>query len=151
MSQAQEFRHIVRICGVDIDGGLNIEEGLARIRGIGPTLARAIVNILDLDRTMRIGYLTDAMVKKIEDVIANPLKYGIPPWALNRQKDYKTGEYKLLIGSDLVLTVREDVDRLKRIKCWRGIRHALGLKVRGQCTRTTGRVGLTVGVKRKPK
>jgi len=114
-------------------------------------LARAIVNILDLDRTMRIGYLTDAMVKKIEDVIANPLKYGIPPWALNRQKDVKTGEYKLLIGSDLVLTVREDVDRLKRIKCWRGIRHALGLKVRGQCTRTTGRVGLTIGVKRKPK
>jgi len=148
---SQEFRHIVRIAGVDVDGGLNIEEGLARIRGIGPTLARAIVNILDLDRAMRIGYLSDVMVKKIEDVIANPLKYGIPRWALNRQKDYKTGEYKLLIGSDLVLTVREDVERLKRIKCWRGIRHALGLKVRGQCTRTTGRVGMTVGVKKKPK
>lgn len=148
---SQEFRHIVRIAGVDVNGGLNIEEGLARIRGLGHTLARAIVNMLDLDRTMRIGYLTDAVVKKIEDIIANPLKHGIPPWTLNRQKDYKSGEYKLLIGSDLVLTVREDVERLKRIKCWRGIRHALGLKVRGQRTRTTGRVGLTVGVKKKPK
>ncbi|RLF12616.1 MAG: 30S ribosomal protein S13 [Thermoprotei archaeon] len=148
---SQEFRHIVRLAGLDIDGSLNIEEGLARIRGIGHTLARAIVNILDLDRNMRIGYLTDAMIKKIEDVIANPLKHGIPPWALNRQKDVTTGEYMLLIGSDLVLKVRGDVDRLKKIKCWRGIRHALGLKVRGQCTRTTGRVGLTVGVKRKAK
>lgn len=148
---SQEFKHIVRIAGVDINGGLNVEEGLAKIRGVGFTLARAIVNLLDLDRSMRIGYLPDVVVKKIEDIIANPLKYGIPSWALNRQKDYKTGEDKLLIGSDLVLTVREDVERLKRIKCWRGIRHALGLKVRGQCTRTTGRVGLTVGVKKKPK
>jgi len=148
---SQEFRHIIRIAGVDIDGGLNIEEGLARIRGVGPTLARAIVNALDLDRTMRIGYLSDVIVKKIEDVVANPMRYGIPRWALNRQKDYKTGEYKLLIGSDLVLTVKEDVERLKRVKCWRGIRHALGLKVRGQRTRTTGRVGMTVGVKKKPK
>ncbi|MEM4576646.1 MAG: 30S ribosomal protein S13 [Candidatus Nezhaarchaeales archaeon] len=148
---SQEFKHIVRIAGVDINGGLNIEEGLAKIRGVGFTLAKAMVNVLDLDRSMRIGYLPDVVVKKIEDVISNPLKYGIPSWALNRQKDYKTGAHKLLIGSDLVLTVREDVERLKKIKCWRGIRHALGLKVRGQCTRTTGRVGLTIGVKKKPK
>ncbi|MCS7140195.1 MAG: 30S ribosomal protein S13 [Candidatus Nezhaarchaeota archaeon] len=148
---SQEFKHIIRIAGLDIDGSLNIEEGLSKIRGIGHTLARVIVNILDLDRSMRVGYLSEAMVKKIEDVIANPLKYGVPPWALNRQSDIKTGESRLLIGSDLVLTVREDVDRLKRIRCWRGVRHALGLKVRGQRTRTTGRVGLTVGVKKKPK
>ncbi|MDI9620082.1 MAG: 30S ribosomal protein S13 [Candidatus Nezhaarchaeota archaeon] len=148
---SQEFRHIVRIAGVDLDGGLNIEEGLSKIRGVGHTLARSIVNVLGMDRSTRLGYITDAMIKKIEEVLADPPRYGIPLWALNRQKDVKTGGSKLLLGSDLVLAVREDVDRLKRIRCWRGVRHALGLKVRGQCTRTTGRVGLTVGVKKKPK
>jgi len=38
---------------------------------------------------------------------------------------------------------------MKKIKCWRGIRHRLGLKVRGQRTKTTGRTGMTIGVRRK--
>jgi 2,3-bisphosphoglycerate-independent phosphoglycerate mutase len=42
-----------------------------------------------------------------------------------------------------------NIEREKKIKSWRGIRHALGLKVRGQRTATTGRVGMTVGVKRR--
>jgi small subunit ribosomal protein S13 len=54
-----------------------------------------------------------------------------------------------LTGSELLYYVKEDIEREKRIKSWRGIRHALGLKVRGQRTRTTGRTGITVGVKRK--
>jgi small subunit ribosomal protein S13 len=50
-----------------------------------------------------------------------------------------------------VLTVKSDIDLMKEIKCWRGIRHMLGLKVRGQRTRTTGRTGITVGVKKPQK
>ena len=38
---------------------------------------------------------------------------------------------------------------MKEIRNWRGIRHALGLKVRGQRTRTSGRSGKAVGVKKK--
>ncbi|MHA1722752.1 MAG: 30S ribosomal protein S13, partial [Candidatus Baldrarchaeia archaeon] len=53
--------------------------------------------------------------------------------------------------SDLVLTIKSDIDRMKKIKSWKGIRHALGLKVRGQRTRTTGRGGRTIGVTKKKK
>ena len=70
---------------------------------------------------------------------------------LNRRKDYATGQDIHLTGSDLVLTIKSDIDRMKKIKSWKGIRHALGLKVRGQRTRTTGRGGRTIGVTKKKK
>jgi small subunit ribosomal protein S13 len=42
-----------------------------------------------------------------------------------------------------------DIDQAKEIKSWRGYRHAYGLKVRGQRTKTTGRAGKALGVKKK--
>jgi len=145
------FRYIVRIAGVDIDGNLKVAYGLSKIKGVGVTLAYAICRTLGIDPEKRIGFLTEAEVKRIEDALSNPKAIGLPSWLLNRRKDYTTGEDKHYIGADLIMVVREDIERLKRIKCWRGIRHALGLKVRGQRTRTTGRTGVTVGVKRKRK
>jgi small subunit ribosomal protein S13 len=68
---------------------------------------------------------------------------------LNRRFDPSTGKNLHLIGADLELAVKEDIETMKRTKSWKGIRHALGLKVRGQRTRTTGRTGMTVGVSRK--
>jgi len=146
---SNEYRHIVRIAGTDIDGTIKIEYGLKKIKGIGLRLSQTIVRILDLDPDTRIGYLTDEQVKKIEDVIFNPKKYGIPSWMLNRRKDLTTGEDLHLLGSDLTLEIDKDIKLLKKIRSWRGVRHALGLKVRGQRTRTTGRTGRTVGVSRR--
>ena len=60
-----------------------------------------------------------------------------------------SGKMMHLIGSDLDFAHKNDIDRLRRIKSWRGTRHTLGLKVRGQHTRTTGRGGMAVGVSRK--
>jgi small subunit ribosomal protein S13 len=54
-----------------------------------------------------------------------------------------------LIGADLALSVKTDVDFMTDIRTWKGIRHSLGLKVRGQRTRTTGRKGRAVGVAKK--
>jgi small subunit ribosomal protein S13 len=68
---------------------------------------------------------------------------------LNRQKDIDTGENKHLIGADLTLQIKTDIDGMKNQKSWRGFRHAYGLRVRGQHTRTTGRKGKAVGVKKK--
>ncbi|TMI37957.1 30S ribosomal protein S13, partial [Candidatus Bathyarchaeota archaeon] len=45
--------------------------------------------------------------------------------------------------------IKSDVDLMKDIRSWKGVRHSLGLKVRGQRTRTTGRSGKAVGVKKK--
>ena len=85
----------------------------------------------------------------MEEVARDPLGHGIPAWLLNRRKDPVTGKDLQLYGSDLVYAIREDIQREMRIKSWRGVRHSLGLKVRGQRTRTTGRTGTAVGVSRR--
>ncbi len=143
------YRYIIRIAGTDIDGSLKTAYGLAEIKGVGVNLAYAICRRLGIDPEMRIGYLTDEEIKRIEDVIANPLNYGLPSWIVNRRKDYTTGKDMHLIGPELIFYVKQDIEREKKIKSWRGIRHMFGLKVRGQRTRTTGRLGLTVGVRKK--
>lgn len=144
-----EYRHIVRILGTDLDGSKRIAYGLSKIKGVGMNLAHAVVNALNLNPNLRVGELSDDLVSKIEDAIRDPAKYGLPSWLLNRRKDLETGRDLHLVGSDLDLRIRADIDLMKEIKSWRGIRHALGLKVRGQKTRTTGRKGKTVGVRRK--
>ena len=63
----------------------------------------------------------------------------------------ETGENLHLITSDIELTVRNDIEREKAVSSWRGIRHMFGLKVRGQRTRTSGRKGGAVGVKKEEK
>jgi len=150
LSRAQtEFRHIVRIAATDIPGDLPLAEGLAKIKGVGYNFAVAVCRMLGLDPRMKLGFLTDAEVTKIEDAIKNPAKYKIPSWMFNRRKDYETGLDMHLVGADLIYYARQDIEREKRIKSWRGIRHALGYKVRGQRTHTTGRIGPTVGVARR--
>lgn len=146
-----EYKHIVRLAGVDLDGSLKIIYALARIRGIGINTAMAALRILDIDPSKRIGFLNPIEIKKIESFIQSPESYNLPNWFVNRPKEPGTGHTHHLVGSDLVLAIKMDVDFMKKIKCWRGIRHSLGLKVRGQSTRTTGRTGITIGVVRKPK
>lgn len=140
------FRHIVRIAGVDIEGELPLVFGLTKIKGVGPRLARACTIKLGLDPRTKVGYLSDEDVERIESFLMEPLRFGIPAWMVNRRKDYESGLDRHLIGSDLILAARQDIEREIRIRSWRGVRHSLGLKVRGQRTHTTGRVGPVVGV-----
>jgi small subunit ribosomal protein S13 len=146
---SNEYRHIVRVSGTDIDGSKKIAYGLTGVKGVGYSLANAIVRILDLKHDARIGELSESEVKKIEDAVNDPTKYGVPAWLLNRRKDARTGRTFHITGSDLDLKVKEDIDLMKELKSWKGIRHSLGLKVRGQRTRTTGRKGRAVGVKKQ--
>ncbi|MEM3586899.1 MAG: 30S ribosomal protein S13 [Candidatus Jordarchaeaceae archaeon] len=146
---SENYRYIVRVAGTDLDGSKKLPYALANIKGVGVRLAEAILRVTGISPDMRLGYISDQEVKRIEEVLANPTKFGIPGWMLNRQKDLSTGEDKHLIGSDLTLTIKSDIDDLRKTKSWRGIRHALGLKTRGQHTKTTGRKGQTVGVRRK--
>ena len=89
-------------------------------------------------------------MEKLDEIVRDLTKLGLPSWMYNRRRDPVLGTDRHLVGADLVLAVRSDIELLKKIRCWRGIRHMLGLKVRGQRTRTTGRLGLTIGVK-KPR
>ena len=152
---SEEFRHIVRIAEKDLDGTLKMNYALMNIKGIGAGLASVIVKKAGINPETRLGFLSDEEIEKIEDVIEKPAKYGLPGWLLNRPKDAQTGNDIHLIGSNLDLQIKMDVDEMKKIRSWRGYRHAYGLKVRGQRTRTTGRSGKAMGVKktavRKPE
>lgn len=145
----REFQHIIRIADTDLDGTLKVDHALTKIKGVGIRLANVITEKAGINPENRLGFLSDAEVKRIMDVIENPSKYDVPGWLLNRSKDSKTGEDLHIVGSDLVLQTKTDIDQMKKTKSWKGIRHAYGLKVRGQRTRTTGRKGKAVGVKKQ--
>ena len=148
-TSSKEFQHIIRIAGKDLEGTLLLVHALSKINGVGMTLANAITRKAEINPNQRVGYLTETDKTKLEDIINNPTKHGIPTYMLNRQKDIDTGENRHLIGADLTLQIKTDIDGMKNQKSWRGFRHAYGLRVRGQHTRTTGRKGKAVGVKKK--
>ncbi len=146
---SREFRLILRFMGTDIDGTKKVIYGISKIRGVGPNFAHAVVKAARINPDARIGGLSEAEMTRVEDVIRDPLKHGIPVRLVNRRKDVETGRDMHLTGPDLALKIKGDIDFMKDIRTWKGIRHSLGLKVRGQRTRTTGRSGKAVGVKKK--
>jgi small subunit ribosomal protein S13 len=146
---SREFRHILRITGTDVDGTLKVPYALRKIKGVSLNLANAILKKAGINPHMRAGFLTEDEVEKIEEIIKEPTKFGLPNWLLNRRKDFETGKDLHLISADLTLRTKMDIEHEKELKSWRGYRHAYGLKVRGQRTRTTGRSGKALGVKKK--
>jgi len=146
-----EFRHRIRISKTDITGEFPLEYALQDIMGIGRAMAKAILRIAKLDGKKQAGYLLEEDVKKIEAILEDPAKYGIPSWMFNRKRDPYSGKDKHLIESDLIMAVQEDITTMKKIRCYRGIRHELGLPCRGQRTKGSFRKGSTVGVKKKKK
>jgi small subunit ribosomal protein S13 len=146
---AQEFRHIVRILGSDSAGTLKVSYSVSSIKGVSLSLANAILKKAGINPDLRSGFLTEADISKIEDIVKDPSKYNLPIWLFNRRKDSDSGKDMHLISADLVLRTKTDIDEAKNIRSWRGYRHAYGLKVRGQRTKTTGRSGKSLGVKKK--
>ncbi len=147
--EQREILKRLRLAGTTLEGDKPVVVALTYIKGISHTLASAIADKASVDRWTLLGTLSDEELAKLEEVIKDPAKFGIPWWLLNRQRDPVDGQSKLLIGDELDFTMKQDIDKMKKMKSWKGIRHALGLKVRGQRTKTTGRVGRTVGYQRK--
>lgn len=143
------MRQMVRLVDRTVPGTRKLELALCDLRGIGFPLAKVICKVLKLDETCRIGTLTDEELQKIEDIVKNPLKYNIPKWMINRRSDYETGQDMHLIGADLVFYVDNDIKRMKKIRCYKGMRHSVGQPVRGQRTRAHFRRGTSLGVQRK--
>jgi len=134
-----------------VDGNAKVEYGLTQIRGVGRRFAQAIVRVAGIDPTMRIGAIPEKDLNRIEEVIMNPIESGVPNWMVNRSKDLRTGKDLHIIGNKLDLSLKNDIDRMKKIRSYKGVRHHLRLKVRGQKTKSTGRHGLVVGVMRRRK
>jgi small subunit ribosomal protein S13 len=113
------------------------------------SLSNAVLKKAGVNPDLRVGFITDSDIAKIEDVIRDPAKHGIPGWLYNRQKDSESGKDAHLLSADLIFKVKTDIDQAREIRSWRGYRHAYSLKVRGQRTKTTGRAGKALGVKKK--
>lgn len=146
---SKEFQHIIRIVNTDLYGTQKVVYALTNVKGIGIKLANVIVKKANIDPKTRVGFLSETEVEKIKGILKDLSRHGVPSWLLNRTKDCQTGKHLHLIGSDLILQTKTDIDQMKNIRSWRGFRHAYGLKVRGQRTRTTGRTGKAIGVKFK--
>ena len=142
-----EFKFIVRIMGRDLNGSLKLVQGISKIRGIGPNLAQYILNSLNIDGNIRIGVIINAQIEQIETVLKSPNSLQLPSFLRNRQKDMDSGKDIHLTGADLEFSLKTDLDRERALQSWRGVRHSLGLKVRGQRTRWTGRGGGAIGVR----
>jgi len=148
VSDDSDFKYIIRIANSDVSGEERLVNALTSIRGIGPRISSAIVQKLKLDPNELAGKLDDKNVVDIENAIMNLNDY-VPDWLLNRQKDYDTGEDIHPVSVELKMTHDEDLNRMKKVKSYKGIRHASGHKVRGQRTYSNGRKGLALGVSRK--
>ena len=150
MSQEfKDFKHLVRISSHDIRGDKHALSGLTYIRGVGARLADVVLKKAGIPEDTFLGMLTDEQIKKIDEIIEDPIKFGIPVWFVNHVKDRVSGKNIHITGSRLALYDRNDVDRLKKLRTYRGIKHHAGHKVRGQRTKSTGRGGRSLGVSRR--
>ncbi len=142
------IKYIVRIANADLDGTRTVEFALTGIKGIGVRVSKILSRKADVDPHAIMGYLPPEQVDRLRNVVDN-FESNVPVWMLNRRKDVYTGENRHLTGVDLTLGVNEDINLMKKMRSYKGIRHERGQKVRGQRTKSTGRTGATVGVVRK--
>lgn len=123
---------------------------LTGIKGVGRRCARIFTDKAGVDPHATLGLLPDAEIDKLKKVIEEGAASNILPiWMLNRRGDIETGSDVHVMGMDLNMTLREDLDLMKKMRSYKGIRHERGLRVRGQRTRSSGRTGAIVGVSRK--
>ena len=143
-----DFSYILRMADTDMDGLKPLSSALTSVKGIGVRSAIQICKTTGFDPARMAGHLSpeqqETLRLAIEDYVNN-----VPYWMVNRAADIETGNDIHLTGQEVKLTLEEDINRLRTMKCYRGVRHASGNKVRGQRGRSNGRGGLTLGVSRK--
>jgi len=140
-----DLRYFVRIGQTDLDGTKSVERSLSEMTGIGRRAARIIAEEAGVDRRKTLGALDD---DSIDDIVALVEGYAeeVPEWLTNHRNDFFGGETTHETGNDLELTRRQDINRMKMIDSYKGVRHKRGQKVRGQRTKSTGRTEGTIGV-----
>ncbi len=143
--EAENLQYFVRIGGTDLDGTKTVERSLSELNGIGTRTARLVAEKADVDRKATFGLLDEDDIDAVVDVVEN-FEDHVPEWMVNRQKDFFTGETSHKIGTDLSEQRRHDINRMKQISSYKGLRHKRGQKVRGQRTKSTGRTEGTIGV-----
>jgi small subunit ribosomal protein S13 len=108
---------MARIAGIDIPNNKRGEIGLTYIYGIGRSMAKQILEAVEVDVNKKVSTWTDDEQKKIREYISGNIK----------------------VEGELRSEVQMDIKRLMDIGCYRGIRHRIGLPLRGQCTKNNAR------------
>eukprot|EP00055_Hartaetosiga_balthica_P018397 m.134119 g.134119 ORF g.134119 m.134119 type:complete len:153 (+) comp9513_c0_seq1:57-515(+) len=145
----QDFKHILRVLNTNLAGEQKVVYSFTSIRGVGRRYANLCLKKAECNIDRRAGELDDEEVETVVKVMKNPQDYKIPKWFLNRQKDPKDGTFNHALANDLNSKLRDDFERMKKMRLHRGLRHMWGIRVRGQHTKTTGRGGRIVGVAKK--
>jgi small subunit ribosomal protein S13 len=143
------LRYIVRILNTDLVGKMQVHMALTGIKGVGRRCAKVFTDRAGVNPYATLGLLPDEEIEKLRKVIEEDATKILPVWMVNRRSDIETGADMHVMGMDLNMTLREDLDLMKKMRSYKGIRHERGLRVRGQRTRSTGRTGAIVGVSRK--
>lgn len=147
----EEVGKIIRILQTDVPGNKNLYAGLTRIKGVSWAISNAILLLNKMDKTRKIESLSKEEIAKIEETIKT---HKFPKFLLNRRNDYATGEDSHIFGNNLDLVEEMDIKRLKKIRSFRGWRHALGQPTRGQSTkahfRSNRKKGVGIGQKKAP-
>lgn len=108
---------MARIAGIDLPKNKRGEIGLTYIYGIGRSTAQQILEKAGIDKNIKVQEWNDEQVNKIRTIISNDIK----------------------VEGELRSEVQLSIKRLMDVGCYRGIRHRLGLPVRGQNTRNNAR------------
>ncbi len=148
VSDNPNFRYIVRVVNTDLDGTRPTALALTGVEGVGLRLAEVACQLAHVTPEERIGNLPEATVESIEATLgALPTK--VPLWMVNHRREPIMGETLHYIGPDLLTRRRDDVNQMRMVRSYRGVRHERGQKVRGQRTRSNGRTGMAAGVLKK--
>ena len=135
----EEFQHILRVLNTNIDGNTKILYAITKIPGVGRRFSHVVLKKAEIDSHKRAGELTKEEVERMVAVIANPTQFKVPNWMLNNQKDFVSGKDEHLVSTGMHTKLRNNLERLKKARVHRGLRHYWGIRVRGQHTKTTGR------------
>ena len=125
-----DFKHILRILNTNVEGKRKVPFAIRCIKGVGRRFAFVLCRKAKIDpnrrykilirpilnNSNRAGDLSETEVQTITQIIDDPMGNGIPSWFLNRQKDFKTGKFSQLASNLLDTQLRDDLERLKKIR-----------------------------------
>ncbi|MAG27339.1 30S ribosomal protein S13 [Candidatus Pacearchaeota archaeon] len=143
----EEHEVLIRIFGYDIPASKNLYVGLTKIKGVSWSISNAVCNSLSFPKSKKISELSKEEIAKLESFLS---ELKIPDFLKNRKFDPESGKTTHLFSSDLDMRKEFDIKKLRKIRAYKGLRHAAGLPVRGQRTRANFRKGgKAVGVTKK--
>ena len=147
---ATAVRNIVRLMSTDINGNLAVINAMRKVKGVSFMFSHAVCENTGINPQTKVGTLSETDLKTLEAAIKAPV---MPRWMLNRRKDPETNVDLHSTGTQIDLRVREDINSMKKMRSYKGVRHSLGQPVRGQRTRSTFRTNKrAVGaMKKKPQ